>query len=195
MLSRMYTRYWDQFFLCQKILEKWKHLQIFVFRSSCLYHFIFLSFFFPKLVSDFGGFLLVFTKKYGAYIMKKNLLKLIYFTFYFQMTPALFGRIRQALEVLLDFFNADDKGLLMKEMNTELYMVSDECSPVVEYCVLFSWMSCYILCCYVWARSNKILLRLGLRRYAQVFWKIDAGRPSSNFWHTAVGKAWVHWYY
>ena len=54
------------------------------------------------------------------------------------MTPALFGRIRQALEVLLDFFNADDKGLLVKEMNTELYMVSDECSPMVEYCVLFS---------------------------------------------------------
>ena len=52
------------------------------------------------------------------------------------MTPALFGRIRQALEVLLDFFNADDKGLLMKEMNTELYMVSDECSLMVEYCVL-----------------------------------------------------------
>ena len=71
-------------------------------------------------------------------MMKKNLLKLMYFTFYFQMTPALFGRIRQALEVLLDFFNADDKGLLMKEMNTELYMVSDECSPMVDYCVLFS---------------------------------------------------------
>ena len=68
--------------------------------------------------------------------MKKNLLKLVYFTFYFQMTPALFGRIRQALEVLLDFFNADDKGLLMKEMNTELYMVSDECSHVVENYVL-----------------------------------------------------------
>lgn len=40
------------------------------------------------------------------------------------MTPALCTRIHQALEVLLDFFNADDKGLLKKDLHTDLYMVS-----------------------------------------------------------------------